>query len=97
MPLEEAIGIAVEQPPPDGDGPSDGGEARALSRREWEVAELVARGNTNKEIAATLVISTRTAEGHVRRILDKLGLVSRAQIAAWMTGRRSGPAGGRLT
>ncbi|MFI6278239.1 ATP-binding protein [Streptomyces sp. NPDC050988] len=98
LPLEEAIGIALEGRPTDGDRPADGDEAAtALSRREWEVAELVARGNTNKEIAATLVISTRTAEGHVRRILDKLGLASRAQIAAWMTGRRAGPAGGPLT
>ncbi|XUL94022.1 response regulator transcription factor [Streptomyces galilaeus] len=72
--------------PTDDPDPAHGGEDAALSRREWEVAELVAKGHTNKEIAASLVVSTRTAEGHVRRILDKLGLLSRAQIAAWMTG-----------
>jgi non-specific serine/threonine protein kinase len=54
-----------------------------LSAREVEVATLVTRGLTNKEIAARLVISERTAATHVARILDKLGLSTRAQIAAW--------------
>jgi hypothetical protein len=47
------------------------------------VAVLVAQGLTNKEIAAQLVISERTAATHVAHILDKLGLRTRAQIAAW--------------
>jgi DNA-binding CsgD family transcriptional regulator/tetratricopeptide (TPR) repeat protein len=54
-----------------------------LSRREREVAALVARGLTNREIARTLVLSERTAENHVQHILTKLGFGSRAQIAAW--------------
>ena len=54
-----------------------------LSRREREVAALVARGLTNREIARTLVVSERTAENHVQHILAKLGFGSRAQIAAW--------------
>jgi len=54
-----------------------------LSRREREVAALVARGLTNREIARTLVVSERTAENHVQHILTKLGFGSRAQIAAW--------------
>ena len=54
-----------------------------LSRREREVAALVARGLTNREIARTLVLSERTAENHVQHILTKLGFSSRAQIAAW--------------
>src|SRR5205823_9393785 len=54
-----------------------------LSRRECEVAALVARGLTSREIAARLVISERTAETHVGNILGKLGVASRAQIAAW--------------
>jgi DNA-binding NarL/FixJ family response regulator len=54
-----------------------------LSRREREVAVLVARGLTNREIARTLVVSERTAENHVQHILAKLGFGSRAQIAAW--------------
>ncbi|WP_072691110.1 ATP-binding protein [Rhodococcus marinonascens] len=54
-----------------------------LTRREWQVAELVAAGLTNKAIAARLVISQRTAQGHVEHILAKLGFNSRSQIAAW--------------
>ena len=48
------------------------------------MARLLARGRSNKEIAAELVISQRTAEGHVERILTKLGFTSRAQVAAWV-------------
>ncbi len=58
-----------------------------LTRRELEIAELVARGMTNQQIAETLVISRRTAEGHVQRVLDKLGFRSRARIATWVAGR----------
>jgi predicted ATPase/DNA-binding CsgD family transcriptional regulator len=56
-----------------------------LTRREREVAELLARGMTNKQIAHALVISPRTAETHVERILTKLGLTSRTQVVAWIT------------
>jgi predicted ATPase/DNA-binding CsgD family transcriptional regulator len=55
-----------------------------LTSRELEVAELAASGASNKEIAKKLVISIRTAEKHVDNILKKLGLSSRAQLAAWM-------------
>jgi DNA-binding CsgD family transcriptional regulator len=48
------------------------------------VARLVAQGRSNKEIAAQLVISQRTAENHVEHILTKLGFTSRSQIAAWL-------------
>ncbi|TJZ75985.1 LuxR family transcriptional regulator [Rhodococcus oryzae] len=58
--------------------------APLLTRREAEVADLVAEGLTNKEIAATLVISPRTAQGHVEHVLSKLGFTSRTQIAAWI-------------
>jgi DNA-binding CsgD family transcriptional regulator/tetratricopeptide (TPR) repeat protein len=57
-----------------------------LTAREREVAALVAAGLSNKEIAAKLVISERTAEGHVERILGKLGFRSRSQIASWQAG-----------
>jgi non-specific serine/threonine protein kinase len=61
-----------------------------LSPRELEVAELVAKGLTDREIAAELVIAQRTAESHVQHILTKLGFKSRSQIAAWAaTGRHS--------
>lgn len=55
-----------------------------LTRRENEVAALVAQGMTNREIAEHLVISQRTAEAHVEHILTKLGFRSRAQIAGWV-------------
>src|SRR5690348_720943 len=56
-----------------------------LTRREREVAALVAEGLTNREIAARLFISERTAESHVEQIRGKLGFHSRAQIATWVT------------
>jgi predicted ATPase/DNA-binding CsgD family transcriptional regulator len=54
-----------------------------LTPREREVAVLVAQGYTNRAIAQVLVITERTAEGHVERIRGKLGFQSRAQVAAW--------------
>jgi DNA-binding NarL/FixJ family response regulator len=59
-----------------------------LTPREMQVARLVAGGRSNKEIAAELVIAQRTAEGHVERILTKLGFTSRAQVAAWVAASR---------
>jgi DNA-binding CsgD family transcriptional regulator/Tfp pilus assembly protein PilF len=58
-----------------------------LTAREREVARLVAQGKTSREIADLLVLSERTAEGHVSNILGKLGFTSRAQIAAWVVER----------
>lgn len=58
-----------------------------LSPREAEVAELVARGMTNREIANALVLSERTAQNHVQHILTKLGFSTRSQIAAWAASR----------
>ncbi len=57
--------------------------ATPLSRRELEVASLVRKGLTNKQIAESLFVSERTAENHVQHILAKLGLANRAQIAVW--------------
>jgi non-specific serine/threonine protein kinase len=54
-----------------------------LTKREREIAALVADGLTNREIAEQLVMSQRTAEGHVAKILGKLGLSSREQVTAW--------------
>jgi non-specific serine/threonine protein kinase len=58
-------------------------DARPLTAREGEVAALVARGFTNRQIAELLVISRRTSENHVAHVCNKLGFTSRAQIAAW--------------
>jgi len=54
-----------------------------ISKRELEVARLVAQGLTNKEIGRALFISQRTAEGHIAQICNKLGFSTRAQVAAW--------------
>jgi predicted ATPase/DNA-binding CsgD family transcriptional regulator len=76
-----------------GDLPVDSGDETAagsvLTRRERQIAELVTNGLSNQEIADSLVISRRTAEGHVEHILAKLGFTSRAQIAAWVTEHRA--------
>ncbi len=77
--ISYALGNEVEQAPhADADEP----DVR-LTRRERQIAELVAQGMSNKQIAAKLVISQRTAEGHVERMLRKLGLTSRTQLASW--------------
>ncbi|MFI8975251.1 protein kinase [Nocardia asteroides] len=70
---------------------SDSGTTPPLTKREQQVAALVAQGLTNKQIATKLVISPRTAQGHVEHILTKLGFSSRAQIAAWLV-EEAGPA-----
>ncbi|MFC0112119.1 response regulator transcription factor [Kibdelosporangium aridum] len=59
-----------------------------LTRRERQVAELVAQGLSNKDIAARLVVAQRTAEGHVERILTKLGFTTRTQLAVWVNEQR---------
>ncbi|MCX4759675.1 LuxR C-terminal-related transcriptional regulator [Streptomyces sp. NBC_01275] len=58
-----------------------------LTRREREVAALVAKGLSNRKIAAELVLSPRTVDGHVENIRAKLGFGSRAQLAAWWAGQ----------
>ena len=86
LPARDAIAYALQLPP---DKPQEQAPAPAvpdgapLTPRELQVARLIARGRSNKEIAAQLVISQRTAEGHVEHILTKLGFTSRAQVAAW--------------
>ncbi len=60
-----------------------------LTRREREVAALVATGMTNREIAQRLYLSERTAQNHVQHILTKLDLSNRSQIVVWMTGQRN--------
>jgi len=78
MSLEQARKYALEESyarPPAGP---------ALSRRELQVALLVRQGLTNREIAARLFISTRTAEYHVESLRNKLGVRSRAEVAAWV-------------
>jgi predicted ATPase/DNA-binding CsgD family transcriptional regulator len=58
-------------------------EPGRLTAREREVALLVAQGLTNRDIAGRLVLSPRTIESHVERIMNRLGVGSRTEIAAW--------------
>lgn len=75
--LVDEIRTALALPPlPKRSGP-------ALTRRQLEVAGLVAQGLSNRNIAERLVITERSAESHVERIRDRLGFRNRAQIAAW--------------
>lgn len=59
-----------------------------LTEAEWRVAEAVARGLSNKEIAAELKLSLRTIEGHISRILDKKNLSNRVELALHVRQRR---------
>jgi DNA-binding NarL/FixJ family response regulator len=63
-------------------------EADVLSDREREVLQLVAQGLTNKEIAAALGITEKTARNHISHILDKLGLSRRTEAAAYAVQKR---------
>jgi predicted ATPase/DNA-binding CsgD family transcriptional regulator len=85
MTIEQALEYALPPAPP-GRAPRDAA-AETLTAREREVASLVAQGLTNRQIAAKLVITERTAETHVQNILNKLGFTSRAQVAAWAVGQ----------
>jgi predicted ATPase/DNA-binding CsgD family transcriptional regulator len=91
--LSEIIGRALAllkaplEPPNHQPAPPES-DTKSLSRREREIAALIARGLTNRAIAEQLVIAERTAETHVSNILDKLGLETRSQIAAWAVARR---------
>ena len=51
------------------------------------MAELVAQGSTNRQIAVRLCLSKRPAQNHVQHILTKLGLSNRSQITAWVAGQ----------
>jgi predicted ATPase/DNA-binding CsgD family transcriptional regulator len=74
--IARALGEALEQPEMQPSPP-------VLTRREQEVASLVAQGLTNRDIARRLVLSPRTVESHIERIMNRLGMGSRSEIAAW--------------
>ncbi|MFI7665651.1 ATP-binding protein [Nocardia sp. NPDC049526] len=81
MSMDAAIAYALGEQPVEAAPASEA--STKLTKRERQVADLIAQGLTNRQIAAELVIAQRTAEGHVEHILTKLGFNSRAQIAAW--------------
>ncbi len=82
MSVDEAVDYALagDAAPP----PHTGAGVEGLTTREREVAELVATGLTNPEIARKLVLSERTIDSHVEHIRGKLGVRTRAQIATWV-------------
>jgi non-specific serine/threonine protein kinase len=94
MSAEEATEYALSEEvtpspvSPSADRSTDDSLTDRLTSREREVAQLVARGLTNRQIASDLHLSERTIENHVSNILRKLGLASRAQVATWETERR---------
>jgi pimeloyl-ACP methyl ester carboxylesterase/DNA-binding CsgD family transcriptional regulator len=82
----EFLGGTVPAVPPPGRAGRPAGE---LTARQLQVAALIAEGMTNRQIAEQLGIEERSAEGHVERIRERLGVGSRAEVAAWW-GRRTG-------
>jgi predicted ATPase/DNA-binding CsgD family transcriptional regulator len=90
---EDAVALALEEERPEGESPAlsvvetyevAAAPPSSLTRREQQIAALIAAGHSNKEIAAELSISPTTAARHVANILAKLGFRSRTQIAAWV-------------
>jgi len=95
MSLDEAaeLGIAVAT----GSAPADPERAKQipLTRRERQVAALVASGRTNRQIGRALGISEKTAEVHLQHVMAKLEARSRAEVAAWAVAHHvSDPAAG---
>jgi DNA-binding NarL/FixJ family response regulator/Tfp pilus assembly protein PilF len=89
------LGRVMRRPPP---APREPPVAGGLSRRELEIAALVAQGLTNRQIADRLFLSVRTVESHVDSALGKLDFRTRTQLATWMTSRTPGqaPGAGRM-
>jgi non-specific serine/threonine protein kinase len=98
MTREQAVEFALQAAP--GDGRERDATARkltplqeekrrygGLTARERQVAALIGRGKSNREIAEDLVVTVRTVEAHVTHILQKLGYRSRTQVAAWAIDR----------
>ncbi|NRQ32691.1 hypothetical protein HII36_12700 [Nonomuraea sp. NN258] len=90
MTLDQAVACALDGQMPESPAEQAAPAARSsrLTAREREIAELVARGLSNRAIADELVISPATAARHVANILSKLGFSTRTQIAAWVIGGR---------
>lgn len=89
MTTDQAITVASESMATPATGSVATHPRDPLSPREREVVALLVRGHTNREIAQELVISERTADGHVANILSKLGLKTRAQVAVWAVARQT--------
>jgi predicted ATPase/DNA-binding CsgD family transcriptional regulator len=85
MTISDGMAFATNRTPPRQRPPK--AQARTgLTRRELEIARLIADDLSNREIAARLFLSERTVETHVTNIFNKLGLNSRVQITRWLAG-----------
>jgi len=94
LPLDEVVADALNSvAPADSQASPVDSRSTRLTRREREVAALIARGSTNRQIAETLFISERTVDAHVEHILAKLGLGSRTQVAVWVVEQSDSTAG----
>jgi DNA-binding CsgD family transcriptional regulator len=87
--IAHALAATLEPEPPRTPRQAAKEQYGGLTAREREVAELVAQGKSNRQIAELLVISERTATTHVANILSKLGFSSRAQVAGWVAAKGS--------
>ena len=89
MRLDEVVDYALSEPEPSQvSTPSEKEKFGGLTRREREVAVLIAQGKSNREIADDMTVGVKTIETYVTRILNKLGFDSRVQIATWVIERR---------
>ncbi|WP_431999726.1 ATP-binding protein [Streptomyces sioyaensis] len=89
LPVWQAVDFALESQAAAAKSPHPAAGKTPLTSREWQIAELVAEGLGNKEIAARLIIAPRTADTHVGNILSKLGFTSRTQLAVWYTAQKA--------
>jgi predicted ATPase/DNA-binding CsgD family transcriptional regulator len=89
LPLSAALAVAKgEATATPAGAAAPAAEAKSLTRREREIAALVADGLGNREIAERLYLSKRTVDSHIEHIFSKLGFSSRTQLASWVLGQR---------
>jgi DNA-binding CsgD family transcriptional regulator len=81
LPRRPADAPGTRTGPGSAGGAGPDGTLRVLSRREWEIADLVSAGRTNQQIASALTLSPKTVETYLARIFRKLGITSRTSIA----------------
>lgn len=89
--VSAALALAMSASSPIQDTPVSAPASEPLTRREREIAQLLARGDSNRQIAEALFVSVGTVSVHVHRILQKLGLYSRQQVADWLAEQPPSP------